>query len=164
MKFGFKDIDHALASVARDTVIGARAAASVTAAIQNAAPAVEGITGTIDPVRCENRASGLRGPGFDHKGIERYCHGSGREWPQRSARRPNNLGLQTDLPDVSRSIEDSGPDGFEPNDRTCFNHMGAILRAIKTISTATTKARNVSSDLQYFQENNRRFYEQIQIR
>jgi hypothetical protein len=48
-KFGFNTIEHALASVAHDTVVGARAVASASAKVTKAEPTIEDITALIDP-------------------------------------------------------------------------------------------------------------------
>lgn len=47
--FSFKNIEHALATVARDTVVGARAVAAVSGKIAEAEPAIEQVTALIDP-------------------------------------------------------------------------------------------------------------------
>jgi hypothetical protein len=48
-KFRFDSIEHALAAVAHDTVVGARAAAAAVGKLQKFEPAVENITEFIDP-------------------------------------------------------------------------------------------------------------------
>jgi len=48
-KFGFHTIEHALATVAHDTVVGARAVAASTASIQKIAPTIEEVTALLDP-------------------------------------------------------------------------------------------------------------------
>ncbi len=48
-KFKFDSIEHALASVAHDTVVGARASAEALGKAQKAAPEIESITGLVDP-------------------------------------------------------------------------------------------------------------------
>ncbi|HYO84808.1 MAG TPA: hypothetical protein VES20_25625 [Bryobacteraceae bacterium] len=47
--FGFKSLEHALATAARDVVIGARAISTVSAKVQKAEPVIEQITALIDP-------------------------------------------------------------------------------------------------------------------
>jgi hypothetical protein len=48
-RFGFQSIEHALAAVAHDTVVGARAVATATAKLQKVEPTIEDITALIDP-------------------------------------------------------------------------------------------------------------------
>jgi hypothetical protein len=48
-KFSFDSVEHALASVAHDTVVAGRAVALSANKIQKAAPEIEGVTGLIDP-------------------------------------------------------------------------------------------------------------------
>ncbi len=49
MSFGFKSIAHAIASVAHDIVVGARALANALTGVNGIAGAVEAVTGMIDP-------------------------------------------------------------------------------------------------------------------
>jgi hexokinase len=48
-KFGFQTIENALATVAHDMVVGARAVAASTASVQKIAPTIEEVTALLDP-------------------------------------------------------------------------------------------------------------------
>ena|ERR1700761_3105896 len=48
-KFGFNSLEHAIATVAHDTVVGARAVATYSAKLSAAEPTIEEITALIDP-------------------------------------------------------------------------------------------------------------------
>lgn len=48
-KFGFQSIEHALAGVGRDLVVGAREAAAVASRASVAAPTIEELTGLLEP-------------------------------------------------------------------------------------------------------------------
>lgn len=49
MGFGFGSLEHGLAAVGHDIVVGARAVAAATGKVSDAAPAIEAVTGMLDP-------------------------------------------------------------------------------------------------------------------